>query len=107
MDKNHKTRILFISHDCQFGGDELSLLNLLSRLDRNVFDSFVLAPCEGPLTKEIERLGATLYVRFVDYWIPYRSPLKKFLRTFRARAWSVATLIERHSIDIVYTNTVT
>lgn len=112
MDKKRKTRILFISHDCQFGGAELSLLNLLSRVDRNVFDPLVLTPYEGPLAKEIERLGVTPHVRFVDHWIPYRSQfgwrhLKKFLRTFRARVWSIATLIERHNIDIVYTNTVT
>lgn len=112
MDKKCKTRILFISHDCDLGGAELSLLNLLSGLDKNSFDPFILAPCQGPLTEEIERLGTTLYIRFVDHWIPYWFQfdwrhLKKFLRTFRARVWSIATLIERHHVDIVYTNTVT
>jgi glycosyltransferase involved in cell wall biosynthesis len=109
---NKKLRILFISHDSELNGGERSLLMLLSGLDRNAFEPYVVVPCPGPLVNELEGLKIPHFIRFMVRWVPYADDwgarnLWKLLRYLRARVWAIAAIVDRHCIDIVYTNTVT
>jgi len=94
------------------GGAETSLLILLSRLDLATFEPYVIVPDYGSLVKEIEKLQIPCFIKFISQWIPYKKKwgllhFREFLGSLRSRAWAIATIIEKHFIDIVYTNTVT
>ncbi|WP_020160655.1 glycosyltransferase family 4 protein [Methylobacter marinus] len=107
--------VLFISHDSSLYGAQLSLLGLLQKLDRNRFKPWVVAHHEGPLTVAIRNLNIPVILLPIVHWIaagkaiekPWFHRAKTFTRGLRGRAWALAHLIERHNIDIVYTNTIT
>lgn len=108
-------RILFLSHDSSLYGAQLSLLGLLSRLDRSKFEAMVVAPQAGALNEAIEDLGIPIVVRRTVHWISSGTNAKKsylqisrdFLSGLKTRVWALSHLIERNQIDVVYTNTVT
>jgi glycosyltransferase involved in cell wall biosynthesis len=107
-------RVLFLSHDSSLYGAQLSLLGLLSRLDRNEIDARVVAPYEGPLTDAIAALDIPVVVRSINHWIAAGDDAKKFrlriaqdfLTGLKSRVWALAHQIENNQIDVVYTNTV-
>jgi glycosyltransferase involved in cell wall biosynthesis len=107
--------VLFISHGSSLYGAQLSLLGLLQKLDRNRFKPWVVTPHEGPLTVAIRNLNIPVILRPMVHWIAWGKAIEKpwlhrtltFTRGLRGRAWALAHLIERHNIDIVYTNTIT
>ncbi len=112
MGQSKKLRVLFLSHDTGMGGAESALLTLLSGLDREIFEPYVILPYEGRLIDEIEKLQIPYFIRTISHWIPYRLNFGwlhfwNFLKTLRARTWAISNLIERYSIDLVYSNTVT
>lgn len=109
-----KMRVLFVSHDSGLYGAQLSLLGLLSGLDRQRFEPHVVAPCEGALTERLHELGIPCAVAPFTYWVssreavgrpPFWMALKR-LYGWRGRMWRLAHIIERQGIDLVYTNTV-
>jgi len=112
-----KIKVLFVSHDGGMAGAQKTLLTLLANIDRNRFEPFLLVPYDGgQLTQEATKLGITVFVRRLVHWIPgvnsvpkqHRLPyLIKVFKTLRDRCWSIAHLIERNQINLVYTNTVT
>lgn len=108
-------RILVVSHSALLNGAQLSLLDLLTHMDRNRFEPHVVAANEGPLNDRLRALGIPVHVRSIQHWVafggrrdwPYRRRLLSTVRGLRERVWAIARLIERHGIDLVYTNTVT
>lgn len=107
-------RLLFLSHDSTLYGAQLSLLGLLSRLDRSEFEAMVVAPYEGPLTDAITALDIPVVVRPIVHWIAAGDDVKKsrlqigrgLLTGLKSRVWALAHQIEQNEIDVVYTNTV-
>lgn len=107
-------RALFLSHDSGLYGAQLSLLGLLSRLERNKVEAMVVAPYAGPLNQAIEDLGIPIVLRRTVHWISSGNNAKKshlqlsreFLSGLKSRVWALSHLIERNRIDVVYTNTV-
>lgn len=66
------TRIVYVNHSAIIGGGEISLLNLLRRVDRDKYFPVVVCPMKGPLTEELRRLDIPYFL------IPFafqRSPL--------------------------------
>jgi phosphatidylinositol alpha-1,6-mannosyltransferase len=64
MSKN----ILFIYHNAQvFGGGDESLLALLSRLDRNRFNPYVLCTSSGLFTDKLKKLNIKFKIIYKDY----------------------------------------
>ncbi len=51
------TPVLFVNHEPGLGGAELSLLDLLSGLDRKRFTPLVATSADGPLAERVRRLG--------------------------------------------------
>lgn len=62
MKRTTPTPVLFISHDTNLSGAEISLLRFVSHLDRTRFAPSVLVPGEGPLNKLLERHGIPFYI---------------------------------------------
>jgi glycosyltransferase involved in cell wall biosynthesis len=69
----------------------------------------------GDLGQEIEKLGIPLYVQPITHWVVSTNGIKnkpfkyyrREIRGMRSRVVALRELIEKHSIDVVYTNTVT
>lgn len=108
-------RVLFVAHDSGLSGAQRALLTLLGGLDRARFECHVVAPYEGPLVTEARSLGHQVHIRALVRWVPSRRRVAKagfvgyagtFVRGLRARAQSVAALVERLGVGVVVTNSV-
>lgn len=108
--------ILFISHDAALFGAQRMLLALLQGLDRVHFSPYLLVPGKGDLVDAVHDLGIPVFEKHLEHWAPCINMMKgrgrlsylaHMLRGLRARSWAIARLIERHGIDLIYTNTVT
>lgn len=108
--KKHK--ILFISHESDAGGAEQCLFDLVSQIDKRKFEAFVNLPCQGPMRQILDDNKIPFFISHTERWVPSASDrsLKhvfRFLKTLRARIWSIETKIQKHNIDLVYSNTIT
>jgi glycosyltransferase involved in cell wall biosynthesis len=106
------SRILFISHDSALYGAQLSLLGLLTALDRTHFAPHVIAPYRGALTDRLEALGVPVLIMPLAHWVPPREiagpgHLPSLVRSAPARISGLCRVIRDLAIDLVYTNTVT
>jgi glycosyltransferase involved in cell wall biosynthesis len=119
--------VLIVAHDSQLYGAQRSLLDILSRFDRNRFSPIVLAPYPGPFTEALDVLGIPYFCGWVKRWIfeprtlTFRELLRRPWRIFRhpyslaivsflslaPRLLRIARLIHRHRITLVYSNTLT
>jgi len=109
--KNRPINILFISHSSELGGAERSLLDLLKKINRDKFNPIVVTPNKGSLSAELKKINIQNYCRFIDHWFPFYESYGakhffKFISGLRGRIWSISHLIEKHNIDIIYTNTI-
>lgn len=108
------TRALFVSHDSSLYGAQQSLLGLLSRIDPKVIRSYVVTPYMGDLGRELEKLGMPVHVLPVPHWVASTTNVstgrlglcREVVKGLRSRVNALVDLIRKHSIDIVYTNTV-
>lgn len=108
-------RVLFVSHDTGMFGAQRVLLTLLSYLHRDQIIPYLIVPDDGLLAEEARDLDIPVLQRQIVHWLPCVRHVKKkrihhlyeTLRNIRSRAWAIAALIERHQIDLVYTNTIT
>ncbi len=121
-----RVRILFVAHDAQLHGAQLTLLNILRNLDRSRFIPFVVSPQSGPFTDEVAGMGIPVSTGLVMRWVfgrramsvgtMLRAPWKLF-RTpaifalficgLPVRLGRLMFLLHRAKIDVVYTNTIT
>lgn len=107
-----KLNILFISHASGSGGAESSLFDLVSKINRQKFHVYVNTPYEDELTLKLKENYIDCTVSVVDQWIPSIDSwginhLFNFLKTLKARIWSIETKINNLSIDLVYSNSIT
>lgn len=109
-------RILFISHDGGMAGAQHTLLTLLQGINREMFLPYLVVPYKGELSERAFALKIPLFVKPLLHWLPCLTNIRseerlrylwRAITSIRARAWAIASLIEQHSIDIVYTNTAT
>ena len=109
-------RILFVSHDGGMAGAQQTLLTFLEGLDRTLIAPHLVVPYLGELSMRVSELDIPVTTRDLLHWAPCVGDPRQFnkwshfwrsLKSIRARAWSIAALVERHSIDLIYTNTVT
>jgi len=112
-----RTTVLFIAHDAGLFGAQRALLTLIEGLDRSAFECHVVSPDDGPFVDAVRRLNYPVHLRKMIRWVPAVRQVeaasgrlgyaRKCLTGLRDRSWSIAALIERHGIRVVYTNTVT
>lgn len=107
--------MLFVSHDSSLYGAQLSLLGLISRLDKDRVSSVVVTPNEGDLVGELERLGVPVHVSPLTRWVVSSNGVEanRFqvswaaLKGVSRRVRAVQNLIAQTNAELVYTNTVT
>lgn len=96
-------------------GAQRTLLTLLEHIDRVAYSCVVCAPHPGPFVDSVLALGIPCELTPRVRWVPAagevthdgrRHWIGQFARGLRARAAVITTLIRRHRIDLVYTNTV-
>tara|TARA_R110001592_G_scaffold122742_1_gene329771 strand:+ start:8613 stop:9788 length:1176 start_codon:yes stop_codon:yes gene_type:complete len=105
---NKPIRVLLIHQSAELYGSDKVMLQLASRLDKNVFQPIILLPETGPLEKELEKVG-------VEYHI---TPTIKISRsTFTLKGLiklplglihsirSIDALLENRKVDVVHSNT--
>lgn len=113
--RGDRTRVLFISSDSSSTtGVGRSFVDLMCHLDTSRIEPHVVVPWPGPgevnIVDELRAAGMEPNIRHLGYWIPPRETwgarhLLRWIGNLKTRMWSIASLIERHSIDIVYTST--
>lgn len=108
-------KVLFISHGPVLYGAQLSLLTLLAGINRDLVTPYLLIPRDGPLTDEARKLDIPVIILPLNHWVAFGQAAKeiypkriaKVLIGLKRRADAIATVIKKHDIDLVYTNTVT
>lgn len=109
-------RTLFVSHDAGMAGAQQTLLTLLQEIDKKRFECRLAVPNDGELERRSSELGIPVARRAMRHWCPCVGDLRSAnrwtlildcVKSLRARSWAIARFIEQHSIQIVYTNTVT
>jgi len=105
-----KTNILYVYHVSLIGGGSFCLFNIIKKLDRDLFDPFVLLKNEGPLCAELKKLGATVILERAISTVPYNKSLfninsiKQIFSIFRSLK-KVKYWIKETNADIVHLNT--
>lgn len=92
-------KILYIANRAEiFSGGQISLLELISRIDRSRFKPIILCPGEGALTEKMRQIGVE--VRIWDM------PTARTLNVFRIikKARDLKNIIKSAGADIVHTN---
>jgi glycosyltransferase involved in cell wall biosynthesis len=56
-----KINILYIFHVSVIGGGSFCLLNIIKKLDNNIYNPIILLKDDGPLAAELKKLGATVF----------------------------------------------
>lgn len=92
-------RILYIEGSGNLaGGGQVSLLELLRKLDRKKFEPILVCPFKGSLTSRVENMGIKTVIFSGD------SP-KKNLFSFISSVKQVRNLIRESRIDLIHANT--
>ncbi|MFQ5952356.1 MAG: glycosyltransferase family 4 protein, partial [Candidatus Omnitrophota bacterium] len=92
-------RILFIANRPDiFSGGQISLLELLSRVDRSRFEPILLCPGEGSLAEKAKAMGITVHL--------WEMPTARTLNIIRTaqKINELRSIIRKCSADIVHTN---
>ncbi len=108
-------RTLFVTHAAEFGGAELSLLEILERLDRNRVNPVFASFSEGPLADAVIKLGIDVHIvsgaeRFVRTRRADFVSYQKFYPVALGAASAVPGAIElakyakSQKVDVIYTN---
>lgn len=90
--------ILYLNRVSEIGGAEISLLLLLERLDKALFNPIVVLPCPGPLVDRLTRLGIETVLMPLNT-LRRRNPWP-YIRT----VYQLVRLIKSREIDLVHIN---
>lgn len=107
-------KVLFLTTDSSaVAGVGPCLADALEHIDRRRIQPFVVCPWEAPgaptIMPRLQALDVPVFSRSLTQWLtaPGNRSLRHFWRSFaglRANGWSLANLIEREQIELVYTN---
>lgn len=91
-------RILYLNSTSQIGGAEMSLLQLLAHLDKEMFQPIVVLPGCGPLVDRLNELNVETVTTSV-YRLRIRNPIP-FVRA----AVEVGRIITKERVDLIHSN---
>lgn len=100
------SKVLYINHVSQVSGAEVSLLNLLKRLDRDKYCPIVVCPSKGMLSKELQQLEIqTEFLFFFRFKRTFNVfiLIAYFLRYFCILC-RLCSLIVKYKISLVHSN---
>ncbi len=101
-------KVIFFSHSPVLGGAEISLLEVMERIDRRRFYPVLLTTGQGPLSDQARQLGIEiLAVPLSPDLIKWKRDSAVGLGTVRAAAWSAGRLAAHlHSVKpaLLYTH---
>ena len=92
-------KILYIANRSEvFSGGQISLLEILSNIDRSKFEPVVLCPGEGEITEKVRAMGITALV--------WDMPTARTFNIFdiNERVSKLRSIIRAQGVDIVHTN---
>ncbi|RYU96853.1 glycosyltransferase [Emticicia agri] len=90
MPENKKIRILQTIRQGKIGGGETHVLDLVSTLDQNKYESVVLSFTEGPMVDKMKAMGVKTYMIYTE-------------KPFDISVWDkVKTILIEEKIDIVH-----
>lgn len=104
-----KKRILYLQSTSEIGGSDVALLRLIENLDKNLFESYVILPQDGPLAEKLRKHACEIHfmqemlklttrkgkIFYLSYLINYPFAVRKIARWIREK-----------NIDLIHTNTV-
>ncbi|MDI6747488.1 MAG: glycosyltransferase [Rhodocyclaceae bacterium] len=115
--------ILVIGHDAGLGGAQLSLLDILARLDPARYRPLLVVPTPGPFVAAARKRGFRCWWGLTQRWVFFRK------RAFASRPWhllahpwlwagfslatlplrlaALALLVRKEGVRLIYSNTVT
>lgn len=101
-------KILFYNHTGQVSGAERVMLMILSGLDRNRFQTFVVCPKDGDLTKLAEDVGVQVSnVELLEARFTWRPDLLiKYLKSFFGVIAKLRKVLLDHDPDLIHANTI-
>ena len=112
--KQKPVKVLFLTSDSSaVAGVGPCLADALENMDMSFIDPIVVCPWEeqgaATILPRVQSLGLPFLVRDLGKWMTAPSNygwghLRAFLGGLKNRVWSLASLIEREHIDLVYTN---
>jgi len=70
-----KINILYIFHVSSIGGGSFCMLNMIKKLDRDLYNPIILLKNDGPLCVELERLGTTVILEKTISTVPYNKSI--------------------------------
>jgi len=91
--KKNKISILYVDPFISIGGQEMYLINIISRLDRNSFDIHIACPKENALIRELEKIKD---ISFCDLSMAHKFDLISIIKLWY--------YIKINHIDIVHLN---
>ncbi|WP_168735344.1 glycosyltransferase family 4 protein [Pseudothauera rhizosphaerae] len=119
--------MLVVAHDAMLYGAQISLLDILGRIDKERYEPHVVIPSAGPFTEALRASGIPLTCGVVQRWIFFPKPMT--LRAILRRPWRrlnhpyvlaflswlslpfrvivLVLLMRKQRVDLVYTNTAT
>lgn len=95
-----KFKILYVNATSYIGGAEISLINLVRRLDRRIFSPIVAVPNDGPLVNKLKELEIEIE------FIPTVEFSKKRLFQFIINTLNLVFLLQRRNIDLIHANSI-
>jgi len=105
-----RTKILFISHDANWGGAPKVLYSLVKGLDPKKWNSIVVVPDHGRLEEEFGNIGIRTIVSPLVWATTNASrranDYQYFCDNLGERTSQIAEIIEKERIQLVITNTV-
>jgi len=108
-------RTLFVTHAAEFGGSELSLFEILERLDRNRVNPALASFSDGPLADAVKNLGIDVRIvsgaerivrtRRADF-VSYKKfyPVALGAASVVPGAIELAKYAKSQKVDVIYTN---
>ena len=104
----HHATLLFVHASADLYGSDISLLQLISGLDRDRYHAIVVVPYDGPLVSRLQGAGAEVLVR-PELPVVRRQHMSVgglFRLAVSLRwIWWLARLIHRRNVAVVHSNT--
>ena len=106
---DNRVKILFLSHDGEWGGAQTLLYLLVKGIDAGKYKSLVILPRPGTLEKRLNGLGVQTRLLPLEWatgstetdWAQYA----RFSAGLRFRVAEIVKVIRQEQIDLVFTNT--